>query len=413
MGIVKLVILFLLAVSAGYAQIWEQTDGPANAVVWAIGIDDEDIIYAADNAILYKSKDDGDSWEFVYNWSSVATEIVSIVFNDSSDILVGTWGGAGVYRSTDEGETWLIPNTALPNVNHIAVGHNNDIIAATMLNVWISTDHGFTWEQKNVGLPAQTIVMTVHMDKNGDYFIGTYSGLNRIYKSTDYGNSWNEADDGILFFAVGSIEHNSENKLFAGGLDALGIQRSTDGGVFWEYITNGLPITAVDYIVKSNSIDHLFVGLTTGGVYKSTNDGDNWFDYNSGLLLNTILSLESNSMGVLFAGTAGNGIFRTVQSTLRVEPISTNIPSDFYLFQNYPNPFNPITEINYTIPHNLNVILKIFDTLGREITTLIDEQVEAGEHSTTFCANNLPSGVYYYSLIAGKYSQTKKMILLK
>ncbi|MCE1189377.1 MAG: T9SS type A sorting domain-containing protein [Ignavibacteria bacterium] len=86
---------------------------------------------------------------------------------------------------------------------------------------------------------------------------------------------------------------------------------------------------------------------------------------------------------------------------------------DFSLSPNYPNPFNPTTTINYTIQGNGNVVLKVFDVLGREVSTLVNEVKTAGEYSITFNASHLPSGIYFYSLHAGNFSAVKKMVLIK
>jgi hypothetical protein len=89
------------------------------------------------------------------------------------------------------------------------------------------------------------------------------------------------------------------------------------------------------------------------------------------------------------------------------------IPSSYNLFQNYPNPFNPSTTISYQLPANSFVSLKIFDVLGREIKTLVQEQQNAGNHSVRFNGTNIPSGVYFYRLQAGTYSAAKKLLLVK
>ncbi|PID59622.1 MAG: hypothetical protein CR986_04975 [Ignavibacteriae bacterium] len=89
------------------------------------------------------------------------------------------------------------------------------------------------------------------------------------------------------------------------------------------------------------------------------------------------------------------------------------INNQFYLSQNYPNPFNPNTTINYTIPSTNKVKLKIYDVLGEEIETLVDELQNQGKYSVNFDASNLSSGIYYYQLITENFIKTKKMILLK
>ena len=86
---------------------------------------------------------------------------------------------------------------------------------------------------------------------------------------------------------------------------------------------------------------------------------------------------------------------------------------NYQLKQNYPNPFNPTTTINYKIPSSETVSIRIFDVLGREVTRLVDEQKEAGNHSIEFDASNLTSGIYFYHIKSGGYSETKKLILQK
>ena len=91
----------------------------------------------------------------------------------------------------------------------------------------------------------------------------------------------------------------------------------------------------------------------------------------------------------------------------------TNLPDKFELSQNYPNPFNPVTKINYAIPKQSVVTVKVFDMLGREVAVLVNEQKAAGYYSIDFDATALSSGVYIYKMKAGEYVQTKKMVLLK
>ena len=91
----------------------------------------------------------------------------------------------------------------------------------------------------------------------------------------------------------------------------------------------------------------------------------------------------------------------------------TGVVKDFQLFQNYPNPFNPNTRISYRLNKNSKVLLQIFDTLGNEITTLVNESQNEGEHESEFTGNNLSSGVYFYKLTVNETSQTRSMILVK
>ena len=87
--------------------------------------------------------------------------------------------------------------------------------------------------------------------------------------------------------------------------------------------------------------------------------------------------------------------------------------STYRLYQNYPNPFNPDTKIKYTIPHSNNVSLKVYDILGKEIMTLVDEYKISGNYEVILNASSLSSGIYFYKIITGNYIDTKKLMIIK
>jgi hypothetical protein len=89
------------------------------------------------------------------------------------------------------------------------------------------------------------------------------------------------------------------------------------------------------------------------------------------------------------------------------------VPKDFTLSQNYPNPFNPSTTISFSLPSKSYVSLKVFDALGREVSTLVSQELTAGNYSQQWNPVSLPSGMYFYRLQAGNYSETRKLVLLK
>ena len=90
-----------------------------------------------------------------------------------------------------------------------------------------------------------------------------------------------------------------------------------------------------------------------------------------------------------------------------------NSPKNFSLYQNFPNPFNPGTIIKYQLPEFSKIQLTVYNVLGRKVKTLVNEERPAGLYEVEFDATNLPSGIYFYKIIAGRYSQTRKMIFLK
>ncbi|HED07118.1 MAG TPA: T9SS type A sorting domain-containing protein [Ignavibacteria bacterium] len=117
----------------------------------------------------------------------------------------------------------------------------------------------------------------------------------------------------------------------------------------------------------------------------------------------------------LFAGTGNGGVWRRPLSEIitDVENDRNNLPTNFALEQNYPNPFNPSTTIKYDLPKEGFVTLKVYDMLGREVATLVNKEQSAGRYIITFDASGLASGIYFYRISAGKFLQTKKLILLR
>ncbi|MCI0448810.1 MAG: T9SS type A sorting domain-containing protein [Chlorobi bacterium] len=100
-------------------------------------------------------------------------------------------------------------------------------------------------------------------------------------------------------------------------------------------------------------------------------------------------------------------------SAIGIKQISGEIPRNYELNQNYPNPFNPSTKINFSIPKSSLVKITVFDPLGRVVETIVNQNLKAGYYSATWNAGNLPSGVYFYKILANEFTQTKKMILVK
>jgi hypothetical protein len=96
-----------------------------------------------------------------------------------------------------------------------------------------------------------------------------------------------------------------------------------------------------------------------------------------------------------------------------VEPVTSELPHEFSLEQNYPNPFNPSTNIKYQIPNTNRVMLNVFDVLGREVATLVNEVKQPGMYSVQWDASRQASGVYFYRLDAGGFTNVKKLVLLK
>jgi M6 family metalloprotease-like protein len=153
--------------------------------------------------------------------------------------------------------------------------------------------------------------------------------------------------------------------------------------------TNAYPITLSWEINPANGIEYSFLSDSGLGKISTLNN------------INTKLTLGESSGGKI-------NLFGKVGSSS-----NSNLPERFELLQNYPNPFNPTTRIKYSVVENSLVTLKVYDVLGREIATLINEQHQPGSYEIKWDASNISSGIYFYQLKTRDYVETKKMLLLK
>ncbi len=172
-------------------------------------------------------------------------------------------------------------------------------------------------------------------------------------------------------------------------------------------------------------------------MFLSTDNGSSWNAINAGLTDLDVLSLAVKG-DTLFAGTFSSGVWKRPLSEIitSADDIQIGLPTDFILKQNYPNPFNPSTKIRYSIPSVIGnevkqsqfVSLKVYDIIGNEVATLVNEEQFAGSYEVEFNSSghsgevrNLPSGIYFYKLQAGNpstgsgqvFTETKKMLLIK
>lgn len=106
-------------------------------------------------------------------------------------------------------------------------------------------------------------------------------------------------------------------------------------------------------------------------------------------------------------------VLASTEQTTPIEDEISEMPDRYYISQNYPNPFNAATTIKYGIPERSHVTIEIYDILGRQVETLVDEERPAGQHQIVWHADNQPSGIYFYHIKAGEYKSSDKMVLLK
>ena len=358
-----------------------------------------DIIYAeSQNGNLGKSTDGGGSFLDATNGINFdePTNWSTPVVMDPNHNNVLYYGTDRVYRTIDSAANWNaisddltdgIPDTRLGTVTTIAVAPgNSDVIYAGTddSHVWVTSDYGTTWKDISASLPYRWVTRVVVDPVKDSTVYVTFSGLKwkdpqpHVFRSSDMGESWTDISSNLPDAPVNAfaVDYNDQSVLYLG--NDVGMYVSFNTGGSWEFLGEGLPVVTIGDI-KIHPTENFLV-----------------------------------------AGTYGRSMYRLdLNSLIDFNDDKTNtIVNNFKLEQNYPNPFNPNTNIGFRIANFGFVSLKIYDILGNEVATLVNEEKPAGEYEIEFNshsgeARNLPSGVYFYKLQAGSYSKTMKMILLK
>lgn len=425
-------------ISTNNGKSWEDLNSelPSLPYVYALAVLDSNIFAATSNGV-FLSTNDGLNWNPL-NLRTRKTTVYS--FADIGSNLYAATSNAGIFYSDNGGENWIAASTGLSSyVTFSLAAKDTDLYTGTLNGVFRSSNGGRSWTEFNSGLwgyvqafevngsDLYAGALGVYVSRNEEEWIKIDSGsvhlsdVNAlaihgqylfastsagIYRSVINGKKWIEVDSGITDKWVNSLEVDNNN-IYA-GTNTGGIFVSMDDGLSW----NSLGLKKGNHSIIANN-DTIYTG-TDHGVFTSTDGGINWITANQGISYFSIhaLSVQGN---VLFAGAAGSGVWSRPISELltTVEKKDAEIPFDFHLEQNYPNPFNPSTIIGYQVPIAGLVTIKVYDVLGNEIAILVDDEKPAGNFKIEFNGSNLSSGVYFYRIQAGNYTQTKKFILMK
>ena len=232
-----------------------------------------------------------------------------------------------------------------------------------------------------------------------------------VYRSEDNGVNWIAVlqSPAIDYVEVAAID----NHAFAGSFFA-GARYSSNNGSTW-FISNGFPTDASVFALGPVVDEMVLAGtdLAPSWIYASFDGGISFSPYSEGLAERASVEAFAVNDTFMFAGTDDHGVWRRVRPGVVSVQTESEILRDYHLAQNHPNPFNPTTTISYTIPSDGFVNLSVYNTIGEEVRTLVNEFKEAGSHNENFNATGLSSGIYFYKLKAGNFVQTKKMILMK
>jgi hypothetical protein len=372
------------------------------------------------DSVVYRSTNNGITW-------------LQIIDSGAIDIAIAPSGtvfmvkDSLVYSSLNNGDTWIRLNVVdlfpppffypFYGPKNVAVNPLGIVFCGFVIGdvddrgsaITISTDDGLSWTSPGDALYGGLLidfrgqsVITIGWHTHG---IGT-GGY--TYLSSDNGVSWSSVGPPTWDCKVLSFCLNGNILMGGNWLAASGLFLSSDSCNTWTQVSTLIPDAGLS--IESGGV---LVGNDSLGVFLFSDEGDSLGSRNEGLTNLNVQALTLDNNGYVYAGT-GNGVWRRPLSEVTsVEEHSTTLPSSYFLSQNFPNPFNPSTIISYQLPISGNVILKVYDILGNEMATLVDEFKPAGKYETEFNAVSLPSGVYFYQLKAGEFITMKKMILLK
>jgi Secretion system C-terminal sorting domain len=417
-----------------------------------LAVSGNDILAGGTDGGVFLSKDDGSNWSVINNGFPQAN--VTALAISGTNIFAGTYTN-GINLSTNNGTSWAAITDYYPSfyptgfsvtamatldssvfvsvyqtsnsVNHAGAHSTNNgarwIGEDPYVQSYASSDTGLygvlswgggglfhrnNYDSTWMRVPAaQNIMLRNCIAASGSNLL---LGSDGVYLSTDYGASWSLI--GLSDQYVSSIAISGTRIYAATNTDnttplTYSVYMSPDMGESWQIDTTGLTQNTINAFAVVGT--NVFAGGT--GVYLSAVDGKSWT--NTGLQNMSVNSLTESKTN-LYAGTT-SGVWTIPLSELitDVKAKQNNFPTDYSLYQNYPNPFNPSTNISFNLPSKSFVKLKIFDLLGREVATIVSEEMSAGNHTRQWNAANMSSGVYFCRLEAGSFSQTKKLVLLR
>lgn len=323
-----------------------------------------------------------------------------------------TNGGLSFFNATSGlsgAPAWIGPIIAHPD--------SATIFYTARQSLFKSTTWGGNWVAISAGTSGT--IRELAISKSNPAIIYA-SAAGTIYKSTNRGYNFTNVTNNLPGAIITSIsikpdDHNDILLCYSGFGEGK-VYRSTNGGVNWVNISSNLPNTSVNDVMHyyPNTPTNVFICAMDVGVFMTNNNGASWIELANGLPNTVAMHLDYNTKSNrLTIGTHGRGAYRLTAPLVNVSNISSNIPDNYSLSQNYPNPFNPITKIKYTIKHSGIVTLKVYDALGRNVSTLVNQTQSPGTYEAIFDASNLTSGIYFYKLETGNYAETKKMMILK
>lgn len=365
-----------------------------------------DTIYAGSKITtgIYVSSNKGINWNTLSKGFQEYYNTKAVVA-DSNYLFAGTYNG--VYTSTDRGASWT--NSLSGSMLNTLVKIDKSIFASILgEGLRRSNDYCKSWVKVNDGLVTASDYSSKYIYTVANSGTNIYAGSQAgVFISSNMGDSWRKINEGITDIWIISLA--AKDSLVVAGTGYGKVFLSTNCGANWTNISCSQMSGWVNSICfyKNN-----IFASNTAGLFQSTNFGKDWIKIDDSNFNMTYCTAFDNTY--IYAGT-DNGIWKRplIELANSVEKIDNNIPDVYTLKQNYPNPINPVTKIEFSLPKESAVKVKIYDILGREVNTLINEKLSAGSYSVEWNSAGLCSGVYIYTLQAGSTIISRKMNLLK
>jgi photosystem II stability/assembly factor-like uncharacterized protein len=368
-----------------------------------------------DGGKVLKTTNGGINWVIIPNPSYIGGGTLSSVFPVDSLYCYVAGGNDIILKTIDGGANWIEIRNGNPNggiFNGVYFLNRDTGWFCGSYRVLRTTNGGLTFDS------AATISL------NSDIYFrnfneGLYCTAGRVFKTTDGGMTWFNSNVPTNGWAYEFRKLSIVNNQYVSVVGGTGpFYRSTDFCSTWQCLDsiNSYP-PSVMYCCAFANVNTGYAGGTSGYLYKTTNGGNNWYRQNTGTDLRFWGSLYCfNDSMVWGVGGAGKIMYTTTggEWLTGVQNNNNEIAKDYLLSQNYPNPFNNQTIIKYQISITGKVKIKIFDISGKKVLTLLNKIQSAGKYEISLSADNISSGVFFYTLYLNDIiKETKTMILLK
>jgi len=416
--------LFITHCTSQWVQQTLSVGGPTNDIAFFdanTGI----IALNTNPGVIYRTTNGGYTWSLInyiriFNFNKVDSQVV---YGNGRDVNANDV----IYRSFNRGLSWdsvSITPAAYTDLSFInsdtgwICGHNGNFGA-----IWKTTNGGITLtEQVSSGTSGMNRIFFLKTRVNGEYW-GWCSQGPIMRRTTNSGVIWEQL---ATQSAGNQIQFINKDTGWASNGNLF---KTTNSGVNW--VSQQMP-GAAKFIFINNDIGYttgniiVINGQYRGVIWKTTNGGLNWgyqlpdtsihvFTYEVIDFIDSLTGWAYNSNGNVGIHTTNGG----GPMIMGIKPVDNKLPENFKLYQNYPNPFNPVTSIQFQVSVNSNVKLIVYDILGKEITTLLNEKESPGTYKISFDGSDLSSGIYFYTLFISDlknnniYKETKSMIYLK